>query len=142
MRAFRLHWPAIVVAMIASFLFEAAWYSYFLAPWLTGIGHTMEWLRQTGLNPAVQYATAMLCSLIAATVLSIAIQVSGEQTIRRGILCGAVLWLGFMATGWAREYIFEVRSLQIYAINVLYSLIDLMLMGAIVGGWRGKARSL
>jgi Protein of unknown function (DUF1761) len=142
MRSFRIHWPAIVVAMIASFLFEAAWYSYFIAPWLVGIGRTVEQLRATGMNPAVQYATAMLSSFIAAAVLSIAIQATGSQTVKRGIVCGAVIWFGFVATGWATEYVFEVRSLQIYAINVGYSLIDLMLMGAIVGGWKGKARSV
>jgi ABC-type thiamin/hydroxymethylpyrimidine transport system permease subunit len=93
-------------------------------------------------HPVMQYGTAMLCSLIAATVLSIAIQVSGEQTVKRGIVCAAVLWLGFVATSWAKEYIFEVRTLQIYGINAGYALLDMMPMGAIVGGWRGKARSV
>ncbi|HZL24951.1 MAG TPA: DUF1761 domain-containing protein [Acidobacteriaceae bacterium] len=142
MRSFRLYWPALVVAMIVSFLFEAAWFSYFMNGWLAGIGRTMDWLHQSGMNPAVQYATAMICAFVMASVLSIAIQASGEQTIKRGIVCAAVLWLGFVATSWATEYIFEVRTLQIYGINVGYCLIDMMLMGAIVGGWKGKPRGV
>ena len=134
----RLNWVAILVAAIASFLFEALWFSVFMKEWLSGIGRTMEWLVATGINPAIQYAVAILCSVIVATVLSICIQASGELTTRRGVIVAAVIWFGFIATGWAKEYIFEVRTLQIYAINAGYALFDLMLIGAIVGAWKKK----
>jgi hypothetical protein len=135
----RLNWVAILVAAIASFLFEALWFSVFMKEWLSGIGRTMEWLVATGINPAIQYAVAILCSVIVATVLSICIQASGELTARRGVIVAAVIWFGFIATGWAKEYIFEVRTLQIYAINAGYALFDLMLIGAIVGAWKKKS---
>jgi hypothetical protein len=106
--------------------------------WLAGIGRTMEWLVASGMNQALQYAVAILCAIIAAAVLSICIQASGEQTVLRGIFCGAIIWFGFIATSWATEYIFEVRSLKIYAINAGFWLFDLILMGAIVGAWRKK----
>ncbi len=135
----RLNWVAILVAAIAAFIFEALWFSVFMNEWLAGIGRTREWLVGTGLNPAVQYATAILCSIIAAAVLSICIQASGEQTARRGVLCAAVIWFGFIATNWAKAYIFEVRTFQIYAIYTGYYLIELMLIGAIVGAWKKKS---
>jgi hypothetical protein len=135
----RLNWVAILVAAIASFIFEALWFSVFMNQWLAGIGRTKEWLIGTGLNPAIQYATAILCSIVVAAVLSICIQASGKQTARRGILCGAVIWFGFIATSWAKAYIFEVRTFQIYFIYTGYSLIDLMLIGAIVGAWKKKS---
>ena len=43
---------------------------------------------------------------------------------------------------WAKEYIFEVRTVQIFAINAGYSLLDLMIIGAIVGAWKKKASQL
>jgi hypothetical protein len=142
MRTIRLHWPALVVAMLASFLFDAAWFSFFLKPWLAGIGRTMEWLMsQPHVTPPVQYAVALLCSFVTAAVLSICIQASGEQTLLRGIKVGAVLWLGFIATFLATNYIFEIRPLSLYAINAGYSFIDMMLMGGIVGAWKGKRKA-
>ncbi len=138
MSRIRLNWIAILVAAIASFLFEALWFSVFMNEWLAGIGRTKEWLMASGPNPSIQYATAILCSIIVAAVLTICIQASGEQTARRGILCAALIWFGFIATGWAKEYIFEVRTLQIYFINAGYSLFDLILIGAIVGAWKKK----
>ena len=140
MSKFKLNWVAILVAAIVSFLFEALWFSTFMTPWLAGIGRTKEWLMSSaGYNPALQYGTAIVCSIIIAAVLSICIQASGKQTARRGILCAAVIWFGFIATSWATEYIFEVRTLQIYAINTGYLLIDLMIIGAIVGAWKKKS---
>ena len=139
MSKFRLNWVAILVAAIVAFLFEALWFSVFMNQWLAGIGRTKEWLMSAaGYNPAVQYGTAIICSIIVAVVLTICIQASGEQTARRGILCATVLWFGFIATSWAKAYIFEVRTFQIYAIYAGYSLIDLILMGAIVGAWKKK----
>jgi hypothetical protein len=135
----RLNWVAILVAAIASFLFEALWFSVFLNEWIAGIGRTREWLMSSGMSPALQYGVAILCAVIAAAVLSICIQASGEQSARRGILVGAIVWLGFVATSWATEYIFEVRTLQIYAINAGFWLFDLGLMGAIVGAWKKKS---
>ena len=99
----KLNWVAILVAAIASFLFEALWFSVFMNEWLAGIGRTREWLTTaTGVTPAVQYAVAILCSVIAAAILSICIQASGEQTARRGILWAALIWFGFIATSWAK----------------------------------------
>ncbi len=134
----RLNWVAILVAAIASFIFEALWFSVFMNEWLTGIGRTREWLVSTGLNPAVQYATAIICSIIVAAVLSICIQALGKQTARRGILCAVAIWFGFIATSWAKAYIFEVRTFQIYFIYTGYYLIELILIGAIVGAWKNK----
>jgi len=142
MRPIRLNWPALVVAMIASFLFEAGWFGFFLKPWLAGIGHDMQWLEsQPHVTLPLQYAVALLCSFVTATILSVSIQASGEQTLLRGIKVGAVLWFGFIATTMARNDIFEVRPLSLFAINAGYCLIDLALMGAIVGAWKGKAKT-
>jgi hypothetical protein len=138
---FRLYWPALLVAMLASFLFEAAWFSIFLKPWVAGIGRTQEWLMsQTNASIPMQFGVALLCSLVTAVVLTVAIQASGPQTALRGIKVGAVLWLGFVATTFAKNYIFEVRPLSLYGINAGYCLIDLILIGAIVGAWKGKPR--
>lgn len=142
MRNMKLNWVAILVAAIASFLFEALWFSTFMNEWLVGVGRTKEWLMNaTAVTPALQYGTAIVCSVIAAAVLSICIQATGKQTASRGLLCGAIIWLGFIATSWAKEYIFEIRTLQIFAINAGYSLFDLLLIGAIVGAWKGKSES-
>jgi hypothetical protein len=58
-----------------------------------------------------------------------------------GATIAAALWLGFVFTTWATEYAFEARSIQILAINTGYSLIGMLLMGLVLGGWKSKPRA-
>ena len=135
----KLNWIAIVVAALVSVLLEAVWFSIFMIPWLAGLGITRDWLLDVAaIAPATQYGIALLCSFVAATILSLLTHMTGPQTARRGILIALLVWTGFVATNWASEYAFEVRSFQIYFINTGYFLLDLILMGAITGGWKSK----
>jgi len=140
MRSYRIHWPAIITAMLASFLFEATWYSLLLKQWIAALSHDMQWLESPSIHPPLQFAVALLCSFITASVLSLAIQASGPQTFFRGIKVGIVVWFGFIATALAKNYIFEVRPASLYAINLGYGLLDIILIGAIVGAWKGKPK--
>jgi len=121
----RQNYLAILAAAIACFLFEAGWYTLFMQTWLNGIGRTMQWLESAaGYNPALQYGTAF---------------VSAALTAFRGIKVGALLWLGFVLTTCSTEYVFEERPYSLLAVNAGYWLLGMMLMGAIVGGWKKKA---
>ncbi len=135
----RQNYLAILIAAIACFLLEAAWYSYFQQAWLAGVGRTREWLMGPGaLNPAIQYGTALLAAAVMATAISCVTQLTGAQTALRGIQAGALLWLGFELSAWSTEYVFEVRPISLLGINAGFWLIGMMLMGAIVGAWKKK----
>jgi hypothetical protein len=127
-----------VVAAIACFLFEAGWYSFFLHSWLDGIGRTMQWLEASGVNPAVQYGTALLSAAVMASAISCVTQLTGPQTALRGMRAGALLWLGFVLTTLSTEYIFEVRTWSLLGVNAGFWLGGMVVMGAIVGGWKKK----
>jgi len=129
---------AILVAAIACFLFEAGWYSLFLQSWLDGIGRTREWLMATGVNPALQYGTALISAAVIAAAISCITQLTGPQTAMRGIKAGALLWFGFVLTTWSTEYVFEVRPWSLLGVNAGFWLFGMILMGAIVGGWKRK----
>lgn len=135
----RQNYLAIVIAAIACFLLEAGWYSYFMQPWLDGIGRTREWLMSAaGYNPALQYGTALVCAALIATAISCVTQLTGPQTALRGIRVAVLLWFGFVFTTWATEYVFEVRPLSLFAINAGFWLVGMVGMGAIVGAWKKK----
>ena len=131
---------AIVLAAVVSFLFEAFWYSVFMEGWLSGIGRTKQWLVSPGFNPAIQYATALVCAAVVALTLSTVTQLTGPQTAFRGIKVGAGLWFGLVLTTWSTEYIFELKPPSLLGINAGFSLCTMVLMGAIVGGWKAKPK--
>jgi Protein of unknown function (DUF1761) len=134
----RQNYLAITVAAVACFLFQAAWYSIFLEDWLEGIGRTRDWLVATGVNPALQYGTALLSAALIAGAISCVTQLTGPQTTLRGMKVAALLWLGCVLTTRATEYVFEVRPYKLFVINTGFWLLGMVLMGAIVGGWKKK----
>ena len=134
----RQNYFAILVAAVVCFLFEMGWYSFFLQSWLSGIGRTSQWLTSTGVNPAIQFAAALVAE---------ARHGSGHlprnsahrrtDSAARDQGRGAV-WLGFVFPVFSAEYVFEVRPWSLLGINAGFWLGGMILMGAIVGGWKKK----
>jgi hypothetical protein len=127
---------AVVIAAVAHWLLGAAWFTILSKPWLASIGKTMDQLQREGVNPGVAYGVAFVSNLIIAYVLGWVVIHTGEQTAMRGATMGALLWVGLVATTIGTAFIFEGRSLEGFLITAGYPLVGLLLMGAIVGGWK------
>jgi hypothetical protein len=132
----RQNYLAIAVAAVACFLFEAAWYGVFLDVWLRGIGHDRAWLENTGVNPALQWLGALLAEALVAASISLITQLTGRQSVFCGMRVAMLLWLGLVLPISALADIFAARSYAYFAVNAGFWLIGMVIMGAIVGGWR------
>ncbi len=137
----RMNYAAVVVAAVLYWLLGAAWFTILSKQWLAGIGKTMEQLQQEGGSPAVAYAVAFLSNVVLAYVLAWLVVRTGEQTAARGMQLGALLWIGLVATTMGTEFVFEGRSLEGFVITAGYPLVGMLLVGAIVGGWKKKQKA-
>jgi len=135
----RQNYLAITVAAIACFLLETLWYSFFLDTWLKGLGHSRAWLHSTGVSLTLQCITALLAEGLIAGGISRVTKMTGAMTAVRGMRVGAGVWAGFVVATWAAEYAFEVRPFSLLAVNLGFWLVAMVMMGAIVGGWKKKA---
>ncbi len=133
----RQNWWANIVAAMACFALDAAWYSHFLKQWLAGVNRTLEDLAKTGVNPMLQYAAALVAQMVMAAAISCVVQLTGPQTAYRGMRVATALWMGFVITILATEYVFEVRWGLLF-INAGFWLIGMNIMGLIVGAWKKK----
>jgi hypothetical protein len=61
------------------------------------------------------------------------------NTAARGAALGILLWIGFVGPITFTNYMYEMRPMQLFAINEFYSLVGLCLMGGILGAWSKKA---
>lgn len=52
---------------------------------------------------------------------------------------GMLLWLGIVGPIVYTTYMYEMRPMQLFAINEFYPLVGLCLMGGILGAWTKKA---
>lgn len=125
----------VVVAAIAVMVVGAIWYSpmLFAKPWVALIGKRMEDLRSEA-GPG--YAVATVASLVNAYIFAAVIKVVNAATVYDGIVLGFWIWLGFIATSMAVGNMFEGRRKKLLAINVFNQLVNLLVMGAILAGWK------
>jgi len=126
---------AVIVAAIVYWLVGAPWFSMLQAPWLVGIGKTMQELQASGMPKWLPHVVTLISNFAMAYVLGWLILATGPQTLMRGITVGVVLWI-FIGAAFATEYVFEARSVQIFLINAGYPLVGMILMGGILGVWK------
>jgi Protein of unknown function (DUF1761) len=129
---------AVGVSALLSLALGFIWFTViFREPYLIGLGKTPEQLAQ---GPSMLEAVILqlIGDFIMACVLAWLIVHTGQQTVIGGIRLGVLTWLGFIAAVIGPMYAFQAFSLQFFAITAGYPLVILLIMGAILGGWRSN----
>jgi hypothetical protein len=127
-----ISWLAVLVAAIVKFAIGALWYS--------PVGFLKQWQEATKAPPNAMEGTTTgmiaeaIGDLVMAYILARFIAFYGHG-FWNGILIGVMAWLGFVAPFLANQIYFEKRPQQVAVINGAYSLISLIVMGAILGVW-------
>lgn len=125
---------AVLVAALSAFLIGGLWYSpvLFFKAWLDGAGLTEEDAQQG--HPGKIYGGAFVMTFIAATVLAIVI--GDHKSLAGGLHWGLFIGIGWVATSFATNYLFERRSLKLWLVNAGYNVVLFAVMGAILGVWK------
>jgi membrane-associated HD superfamily phosphohydrolase len=124
----------VIVAAVASMIFGALWYS----PALMGT----LWMKEAGVKESnmkerrKSIAAQGLNTIVVAFVLAYLIKQFNITTTDAGIELTFLFWLGFIATSQAMGIIFEKTSYALYAVNVSYHLISLMIMTMVITSWK------
>ena len=128
---------AVVVAAITSMVIGSLWYS----PLLFG----KLWMRLQGISKkdivkAKQksmeklYFWAFIGALVTAGVFAYLLDMFGKSA-EMGITLSLLIWLGFVATTMLGTVLWEGKSVSLYALNVFYHFVNLVVMGVIIGMW-------
>lgn len=126
-----MNYLAILIAAIAAFGFGALYYMSLSRQWLAAIGKKKEELSAS-MTP---FMVSIVSLLVMAQVLAgtIAHLGGGQVTIRTGIVTGAFMWLGFVATTTATNYAFGGRKASLTVIDCIHWLGVLVIQGAVIG---------
>jgi hypothetical protein len=130
-----INWWAVLVAGISSFVVGGIWYSpgLFGKAWMKDNHFTEEQIRKGG-NKGNIFGFTLIFSLLMAVNLAMFL-----ATPKTDITWGATA--GFLAGIWtfcaiAIHSLFELKPWRLIFINGFYSVVALVLMGAIIGAWR------
>lgn len=121
-----------IAGAILNMIIGFFWYSPSLYgnTWVKLIGKNMDELKK-GSNNAYLYVS--LGSFIEAFVLANVLKQIGTRDLVSGALWGLLIWLGFVATTMAANYMFASRPQKLYLIDTGYHLVSLLVMGAVLG---------
>ena len=129
-----INWWAVLVAGISSFVLGGVWYSpaLFGNAWMKDNNLTIEEIKKGNMGKI--YGFAFILSLVMSANLAMFLNDS-KTDLAWGATAGflAGLWV-FCAVG--MHGLCEHRSWRLIFINGGYSIVALMLMGAIIGVWR------
>jgi hypothetical protein len=130
-----INWLAVVAAVVIRMIVGTIWYSpvAFVKPWQELSGVTPESMK-AGLGKAIGVDVVM--SLVMAFAMANIIGASGITDWVNGAIAGLWLWLGFVVATHLPLWAYENRPIKLAAINAGANLISMVLMGAILGGWR------
>ena len=135
----KTHHLAVIVAAIVFFAIGAGWYTAFSAPWLNGIGKTVEQLTKDGGGTPMAMATGFIAILVMCYTLAWIVDRGLQPTAGNGALTGATVAFGIVGAMLALNYGFEARGITLWLINAGYAFVGLVVAGPIIGAWRKKS---
>lgn len=135
----QINFLAVAASAVAAFLVGMLWYSPILFGklWMKAHGYTSEKLKEMQKTATPAYITSFVCYLVMGVVFSVLLSyVYPDVSAVKGLQLGFLIWLGFAATIGLTGNMFSEKPLSTYLIDVAYQLVYLLIMGAILGGWR------
>jgi hypothetical protein len=130
---------AIVLAAVVSFMFGWLWYGIlFPKQWMAAAGKTQADLKAQGGPTPTPFVISFVALLVMAWVLAgvIGHLGAGGITLRSGVIAGALMWLGFVATTLAVNHTFQGVKPILTLLDGGHWLGVLLLQGAVIG-WLG-----
>jgi hypothetical protein len=134
MQEFPINYLALLVAVAVKQVLGMIWFS----PFAFG----PAWMKLVGCDQAQMTARLpraigvdVIASFVMAFVLVHAVHYAGANTAALGAAVGFFNWIGFIAATTLGYVMYEKRPIKLFLIDNGYSLLALLLMGAIVAAW-------
>ena len=123
-----INWVAVLLAALTTFVVGGLWYSVLFAKvWQREAGVTDDQLKHGTVRV---FAGSFLLAVIMAVVLAAFV---GDGGAGFGAVAGLAAGVAWVVAALGINYLFERRSLTLFAINATYNVVSFAAMGAIIG---------
>lgn len=132
-----INYLAVLVAAVAAFMFGGAWYGVLAKQWMAAAGidkAAVEASHKAG-GTTRHLIVTFVAQLVMAWVLAgvIGHLGAGEVSLGNGIISGAFVWLGFVATTLVVNNSFQMQPRALTLIDGTHWLGVLLIQGAVIG---------
>ena len=126
-----MNWLAIIIAAVANMVIGFLWYGTwaFGKSWIKLSGRTMG----EGMQPGPLYALTAVAAVVQAITMAWFIGQTGANSGAAGAIVGLYVGMGIVAAAMFAEVLFAGRHPRLFAIIAGYSVLALVVQGAIIG---------
>jgi RsiW-degrading membrane proteinase PrsW (M82 family) len=100
------------------------------------MGKSEEEMKASSGPMPLLFGAAFMCGLIAALAIAVVLNHYNDPAPVRGILVGAMCWVGFAATSSFATALFSQKPLPLWMIDSGFNLVSYLIAGLILGAWR------
>lgn len=120
--------PIAVAVMVMAV--GMVWYSLqvFGKKWMSDVGLSLEVMNKA---PVASYIVSIVASLVLGVFMDYFATRLNLHTWQGGLVLGAKMWLAFVATSMAMNYVFARRPRRLFLIDIGYQLVIFILAGLI-----------
>lgn len=120
--------PIAVAVMVMAV--GMVWYSLqvFGKKWMSDVGLSLEVMNKA---PVASYVVSIVASLVLGVFMDYFATRLNLHTWQGGLVLGAKMWLAFVATSMAMNYVFARRPRRLFLIDIGYQLVIFILAGLI-----------
>ena len=120
--------PIAVAVMVMAV--GMVWYSLqvFGKKWMSDVGLSIEVMNKA---PVASYVVSIVASLVLGVFMDYFATRLNLHTWQGGLVLGAKMWLAFVATSMAMNYVFARRPRRLFLIDIGYQLVIFILAGLI-----------
>ena len=120
--------PIAVAVMVMAV--GMVWYSLqvFGKKWMSDVGLSLEVMNKA---PVASYVVSIVASLVLGVFMDYFATRLNLHTWQGGLVLGAKMWLAFVATSMAMNYVFARRPRRLFLIDIGYQLVIFVLAGLI-----------
>lgn len=128
-----MNWLAIIIAALANMIVGFLWYGTwaFGKSWMKLSGRTMGEGFPAGPGPL--YALTAVAAVVQAITMAWLIGQTGANSGSAGAIVGLYVGMGIVAAAMFAEVLFAGRHPRLFAIVAGYSVVALVVQGAIIG---------
>lgn len=128
----QVSWAPILLSAVAAMGVGSVWYGpLFGKSWMSLVGMGKSDINKKEMPKL--YGIMFLGAIVEAYILSHFIHYAGAVGPILGAKTGLWAWLGFVATTMIGNYLFAKRPMKLYYIDAGYALVNLLMMGAVIG---------
>jgi hypothetical protein len=133
-----INYLAVVVSGIAAWGLGTLWYSGILfgKAWQKELGFTDEFIREG--NMPLIFGSSLVLMMVMALGMAMLISGHGENDIdwMSGLFHGLYVGIFFVGASMAINLLYQRKSFRLWAIDAIYQILFLAVMGAIIGAWQ------